>query len=222
MSNFEKVIEFNYTFDIQVNDKPVLDIFTKDPPLVKYRLDLIKEEILELTEAISQKDIKETLDALCDILYVVYGMACTFGINLNVKGDLKENLILNIENFDKLDIMLMQSKLDTLIEYIDAQSLENIYQVLFDIVYLVYDMSNLMGLDVDKGFNIVHESNMSKSCSSLQEALLTCESYKQDVRYDSPEYKLSKNNKYIIFNKSTKKILKNINYKAANFDELLK
>ena len=45
-------------------------------------MDLIREEVQELEEAVKQKDYKETMDALGDIVYVCYGMATSMGIDL--------------------------------------------------------------------------------------------------------------------------------------------
>tara|TARA_B100000963_G_C22268226_1_gene511565 strand:+ start:112 stop:453 length:342 start_codon:yes stop_codon:yes gene_type:complete len=47
------------------------------------RYELIKEELEELKEAITKKDIKEVADALTDILYVTYGAGHAFGIDLD-------------------------------------------------------------------------------------------------------------------------------------------
>ena len=47
------------------------------------RIDLIKEELQELQEAIKNNDLKETVDALTDILYVTYGAGHAFGVNLD-------------------------------------------------------------------------------------------------------------------------------------------
>ena len=49
----------------------------------KLRVDLIKEELEELTEAMDEKDLLEVADALTDILYVTYGAGHAFGINLD-------------------------------------------------------------------------------------------------------------------------------------------
>ncbi len=46
------------------------------------RADLIDEEAKELREAILANDIVKTADALGDLLYVVYGSAVSFGIDL--------------------------------------------------------------------------------------------------------------------------------------------
>ena len=47
------------------------------------RINLINEELEELKEAIKNKDLKETIDALTDILYVTYGAGHAFGVNLD-------------------------------------------------------------------------------------------------------------------------------------------
>ena len=49
----------------------------------KLRIDLIKEELEELTKAMDEKDLLEVADALTDILYVTYGAGHAFGINLD-------------------------------------------------------------------------------------------------------------------------------------------
>ena len=49
----------------------------------KLRIDLIEEELEELKDAINKKDLKETVDALTDILYVAYGAGHAFGVNLD-------------------------------------------------------------------------------------------------------------------------------------------
>ena len=51
--------------------------------ITSLRYDLIREELLELKEAIDKKDIKEVADALTDILYVTYGAGHAFGIDLD-------------------------------------------------------------------------------------------------------------------------------------------
>ena len=67
------------TFGQEVKTKPS---FSTDK-INKLRVDLIKEELEELTEAIQKKDLLEVADALTDILYVTYGAGHAFGINLD-------------------------------------------------------------------------------------------------------------------------------------------
>ena len=161
-TNFEKVVEFNKIFGVPVSKKPQLDVFDKNPKLTKLRFDLIKEEVDELRDAIKDKDFPEVVDALGDILYVVYGAAASFGVDMN-------------EVLDK-----------------------------------------------------IHKSNMSKLCNTEEIAIKTIERY-QDLyvnnksEYDSPVYrKDEKTNKYIVYNKTTGKILKSINYKPVDFTNYLK
>ena len=79
MTNFDKVGTFMKTFGQEVKTKPS---FSTDK-INKLRLDLIKEELAELTEAMNNKDLLEVADALTDILYVTYGAGHAFGINLD-------------------------------------------------------------------------------------------------------------------------------------------
>ena len=79
MTNFMKVKHFMETFGQDVLDKAR---FPKEK-IVKLRLDLIKEELIELEEAIDKNNLLEVADALTDILYVTYGAGHAFGINLD-------------------------------------------------------------------------------------------------------------------------------------------
>ena len=79
MSNFDKVGTFMKTFGQEVKTKPS---FSNDK-INKLRIDLIQEELEELTEAMQRKDLLEVADALTDILYVTYGAGHSFGIDLD-------------------------------------------------------------------------------------------------------------------------------------------
>ena len=79
MTNFENVKKFMKTFGQEVRTKASFP----EEKIINLRFDLIKEELLELKEAIEKKDIKEVADALTDILYVTYGAGHAFGINLD-------------------------------------------------------------------------------------------------------------------------------------------
>ena len=94
MTNFNKVGTFMKTFGQEVKTKPA---FSTDK-INKLRLDLIKEELSELTEAMNNKDLLEVADALTDILYVTYGAGHAFGINLDKCFEEVQN-----SNMSKLD-----------------------------------------------------------------------------------------------------------------------
>ena len=79
MTTFERGKKFMQTYHQEVRTSAS---FPNDK-IISLRLDLIKEELSELKEAIEKKDIKEVADALTDILYVTYGAGHAFGINLD-------------------------------------------------------------------------------------------------------------------------------------------
>ena len=87
MSNFNKVGTFMKTFGQEVKTKPS---FSSDK-INKLRIDLIKEELDELQEAMDNNDLLEVADALTDILYVTYGAGHAFGINLDKCFDEVQN-----------------------------------------------------------------------------------------------------------------------------------
>ena len=94
MSNFNKVGTFMKTFGQEVKTTPS---FSSDK-INKLRIDLIKEELEELQEAMKNNDLLEVADALTDILYVTYGAGHAFGINLDKCFDEVQN-----SNMSKLD-----------------------------------------------------------------------------------------------------------------------
>ena len=94
MTNFDKVGTFMKTFGQEVKTKPS---FSTDK-INELRLELIKEELMELTEAMKNKDLLEVADALTDILFVTYGAGHAFGINLDKCFDEVQN-----SNMSKLD-----------------------------------------------------------------------------------------------------------------------
>ena len=79
MTNFVKVRLFMKTYGQEVKDKAGFS----DAKTNKLRIDLIKEELEELTEAMQDENILEVADALTDILYVTYGAGHAFGIDLD-------------------------------------------------------------------------------------------------------------------------------------------
>ena len=87
MTNFEKVKQFMKTFGQEVKTKASFS----DEKTNQLRLDLISEELEELKNAMTSKDLLEVADALTDILYVTYGAGHAFGINLDKCFDEVQN-----------------------------------------------------------------------------------------------------------------------------------
>ena len=87
MTNFEKVGVFMKTFNQDVKDSSSLST----DKINSLRISLINEELEELKQAISEKNLTEVADALTDILYVTYGAGHAFGINLDKCFDEVQN-----------------------------------------------------------------------------------------------------------------------------------
>ena len=95
---------------------------------------------------------------------------------------------------------------------------------LADSLFVIYGFYTALGLDANSVFDIVHKSNMSKLCKTEQEAQHSVELYEKETpqRYDTPAYRKADDNiHWVVYNVSTKKILKSYKYTPANFDKLL-
>tara|TARA_B100000886_G_scaffold263700_1_gene188266 strand:- start:543 stop:929 length:387 start_codon:yes stop_codon:yes gene_type:complete len=78
-SNFEKVGDFMEAFGQKVEMEPTWpDFDTRE-----LRLELIQEELEELSDAVADRDMIQIADALTDLLYVVYGAGHSFGLDLD-------------------------------------------------------------------------------------------------------------------------------------------
>lgn len=75
------VLEFHEAFGLARNSQPTLAV---PHSLKALRQALLEEEVHELQKAASADDLIEIADALADIVYVAYGTALTYGIDLDV------------------------------------------------------------------------------------------------------------------------------------------
>lgn len=145
------VEEFHKTFGAPILNKP--EIPSKER--CRLRINLMQEELNEIKEAIEKEDIIEISDGLADLMFVLCGSICEFGLG---------------EKFNEL-------------------------------------------------FNEVQRSNMSKACSSEQEALDTLSHYKQK---DGTEgYYKEVNGVYIVYRNGDNKVLKSVNYSPADIKNKL-
>lgn len=258
-THFDKVREFHQVFGLDIHSEPFESVFSSQPSLVRLRFDLIKEEILELHQAFRDENKLEIIDALTDILYVVYGAGVSFGIpmnkqfanlsqfsNINVKGDTLTNYertkalyeehnpfiphaittLFDVDNTQILQLMItnITNAMDLVSVAFASNNFEQVASSLVNTLYVTYLIGVKLGVDLNKSFQIVHSSNMSKVCRTEKEAQDTVAWYKNqtDSPYDSPEYRLSSDGKYfIVFNQSSGKILKSIHYTPANFESML-
>jgi predicted HAD superfamily Cof-like phosphohydrolase len=74
------VAEFHGAFNLPMRQLPSTEI---DYSLARLRVDLLEEEVGEFVTASEKEDLIGITDALADIVYVVYGTALTYGIDLD-------------------------------------------------------------------------------------------------------------------------------------------
>jgi predicted HAD superfamily Cof-like phosphohydrolase len=80
MQASEMLRQFHTTYGLTLSETPN----SPAPELVKLRMNLIEEEVEELREAIGTfGELVEVADALADIVYIAFGTALVYGIDLD-------------------------------------------------------------------------------------------------------------------------------------------
>jgi predicted HAD superfamily Cof-like phosphohydrolase len=72
--------QFHRAFNLPMRQMPSADI---DDALARLRVALLEEEVGEFVAASERSDLLGIADALADIVYVAYGTALTYGIDLD-------------------------------------------------------------------------------------------------------------------------------------------
>ena len=147
----EKVAEFHRTFGAPILSSPQIPSEER----CKLRVNLLQEELNELSDAIQAGDIVEIADALADLQYVLSGAILEFGLK---------------DRFDTL-------------------------------------------------FDEVQRSNMSKACSTRQEALETLLHYKKKDGTEGTFQQIGE--KYVVNRNGDNKVLKSVAYSPANLKPII-
>lgn len=79
-SNMQAVGEFHMAFQLPISTRPQVHV---QEELSELRIELIREEFEEFKDAVEREDVVAIADALGDIVYVAYGAAITYGIDLD-------------------------------------------------------------------------------------------------------------------------------------------
>lgn len=120
-----------------------------------------------------------------------------------------------------LRVSLLQEELNELKDAIEDNDLIEIADALADIQYVLSGAVLEFGLG-DKFktlFDEVQRSNMSKACSSLEEAKATQEAYaKKDGTSSFIE---QKEDKYLVYRQGDNKVLKSVKYSPADLKSIL-
>jgi predicted HAD superfamily Cof-like phosphohydrolase len=122
----------------------------------------------------------------------------------------------------ELRVSLLQEELNELKQAIEDNDLVEIADALADLQYVLSGAILEFGLKekFNTLFDEVQRSNMSKACSTQQEALATLSHYKQkdgtEGRYEEV------NGKYIVYRSVDNKVLKSVGYSPASLEDIIK
>jgi predicted HAD superfamily Cof-like phosphohydrolase len=75
-----QVLDFHAAFDLPREPLPTAHV---GDTLAQLRVRLLREEVEEFAEASEKRDLVAIADALADVVYVAYGSALTYGIDLD-------------------------------------------------------------------------------------------------------------------------------------------
>lgn len=168
-------------------------------------------------------NFKMTCEFVNDFFSEIVSTPKEFLDNLNTHGIEPET---NTPFYRQLNVVKtyiadIETRLLKLAEVTEASDFDAVNHVVLDIIYFTYVVGYLISVDMDESVRLVHESNMSKICSTREEAIETVAWYKaNESRYDTPMFRESEAG-FTVFNESTGKILKNINYKAVDLTVFL-
>ena len=122
----------------------------------------------------------------------------------------------------KLRVELIEEELRELEHAIAENDLVGVADALCDIQYVLSGaiLEFGMGEKFRDLFDEVHRSNMSKACSTEDEAIATVHFYKDKKETDC--YYKKVDGKYMIYRTGDNKTLKSINYSPANLKRILR
>jgi predicted HAD superfamily Cof-like phosphohydrolase len=228
--DYNKVYQFHKTFGIVINQSPSVDAL-HDHRRVSLRLRLINEEYEEFCKALQEHNLVEMLDALADLLYVIYGTCISFGFQIEQEyqpvncaqiNDRNDPLFMNncirYISHMKTEISNLKIAMTEFCLFLTGDTLRRM-------LWLTYQCGeSILCVDLPTAFDIVHQSNMSKLCMTENEAIETVDWYiaNESQRYKEPTYRKSGNGSaWVVYDKSTGKVLKNIHYTPPKLIHLL-
>jgi predicted HAD superfamily Cof-like phosphohydrolase len=133
INSLNQVADFHRTFNAPILDTPQIPSEQR----CELRVNLLQEELNELSQAIKDNDLVEIADALCDIQYVLSGAVLEFGL-----GDKFVELFNEVQrsNMSKA-CNTQQEALMTLSHYKQKDGTEGYYKKIND-KWLVYRVSD--------------------------------------------------------------------------------
>lgn len=87
---------------------------------------------------------------------------------------------------------LVDEEFNELMDELEAQNIQKVRKELCDLLVTAYGLAHVLGIDIDADMEEVNQSNLSKLCSTPEEARATLEKYQHiglsvSLRGDFPE-----------------------------------
>lgn len=233
MTHFECVGEFHDTFEHPLHTDLYIECFDKEPDLIPFRIRFLREELLELIdENHPNGNIENLADALCDLSYVTNGAGHCLGLNLDELMKQSQIDISTKENYDNVDLNLINNKSETITKGIETlkniidlftdfsriRDFEGMGKSLVQLLNETYKLGHTLGFHMDKMYREVHRANMTKVCPTEEDAKKTVEFYLREGRYLTPSYR-SKKDYFVVFDMKETKILKNYKWEEPNLKQ---
>ena len=104
------------------------------------------------------------------------------GIFMKTFGqEVKEKPSFSSDKINQLRISLIKEELDELKEAMDSRDLLEVADALTDLLYVTYGAGHAFGIDLDKCFEEVQNSNMSKLVMMVSQFTMNLEKQKDQI-----------------------------------------
>lgn len=156
-TNYDKVLEFHQIFGHPISRETCF--LHKD---LRYKL--ILEELQELADAMDASDLVEIADALGDIIYVTYGAAITFGLDLDNPSYPVDDEFLG-QAHSSYNLLL--SGFGTSLAYelkngLDKEDMYDVEVILGTILSSAIGAGDVLGIPLNEIVTAIHRSNLTK------------------------------------------------------------
>lgn len=159
-TNFDKVLEFHQIFNHPIRfGAPNVDV-----PEKYLRVGMIEEEVGEFDDAFKASDLLEMADALGDIVYVCYGAALCFGIDLDTPSYAVDDEFLG-QAHSTLNLLLSDFGTSLVMELekgVDNNDAYDVEVILGTILSSAIGAADVLGIPLDEVISAIHRSNLTK------------------------------------------------------------
>jgi predicted HAD superfamily Cof-like phosphohydrolase len=119
-----------------------------------------------------------------------------------------------------LRIALIEEEMAELKVAMKARDMTEVCDGAADLLYVTYGLFHSFGINADKAFALVHESNMTKLDSCEENAIESCKWLKEHKPEYTPAYRKS-GDMWLIYDSVSGKVLKSKFYKAVDLSSLV-